>query len=75
MLNDPVTVVAVLATVVAFAGGVLVAWLRWGLDLWGTRLSREDALAMVQSRVERDVAAKEAEIARLRSLPGTQGMA
>lgn len=68
---DTGTLVAVLITLLAFAAGVLVGWLWWGRRFVTTRLTREEALAIVQERMEEDlqqeIDAKDEEIAALRA--------
>lgn len=68
---DTGTLVAVLITLLAFASGVLVGWLWWGRRFVTTRLTRDEALAIVQERMEDDlqqeIAAKDEEIAALRA--------
>lgn len=68
---DTGTLVAVLITLLAFASGVLVGWLWWGRRFVTTRLTRDEALAIVQERMEDDLQqelqAKDDEIAALRA--------
>lgn len=68
---DSGTLVAVAITLLAFAAGVLVGWLWWGRRFVTTRLTREEALSIVQERIEQDLQeelqAKDDEIAALRA--------
>ena len=68
---DTGTLVAVAITLLAFAAGVLVGWLWWGRRFVTTRLTREEALSIVQERIEQDLQqdlqAKDDEIAALRA--------
>lgn len=74
------TAVPVLLTLLAFGTGVLVGWLWWGRRFVRARLTREEALSIMQSHVERELAATDAKIARLQDdlgpagpRPGTDG--
>ncbi len=53
-------------TLLAFAGGVVVGWLWWGRRFVSARLTKAEALSLVQSRLEDELRAKDDEIARLR---------
>lgn len=59
-------VLPVVLTIAAFAAGVLVGWLWWGRRFFTARLTRDEALSLVQGRIELDLVEKDAEIARLR---------
>ena len=61
-----VAVLPVVLTLAAFAAGVLVGWMWWGRRFFTARLTRDEALSLVQGRIELDLVAKDAEIARLR---------
>lgn len=63
----------VLLTVAAFVGGVLVGWLWWGRRFVSARLTRDEALSILQGRLESELAAKDAEIDRLRAERGRSG--
>lgn len=65
---DGATLIAVIVTILAFAAGVFVGWLWWGRRYFATRLTREEALDLVQERIGVDLQAKDQEIARLRGL-------
>lgn len=65
---DGATLIAVIVTILAFAAGVFVGWLWWGRRFFATRLTREEALDLVQERVGVDLQEKDQEIARLRGL-------
>ncbi|MFC5380324.1 hypothetical protein [Aquipuribacter nitratireducens] len=52
-------------TLLAFALGVAVGWLWWGRQFVRARLTREEAVAIMADRLERELAAKDAEIERL----------
>lgn len=60
-------VLPVVLTIAAFAAGVLVGWLWWGRRFFTARLTRDEALSLVQGRIELDLIEKDAEIARLRA--------
>lgn len=60
-------VLPVVLTLAAFAAGVLVGWLWWGRRFFTARLTRDEALSLVQGRIEVDLVEKDAEIARLRA--------
>ncbi|MGJ7441792.1 hypothetical protein [Aquipuribacter sp. MA13-6] len=60
-------VLPVVLTIAAFAAGVLVGWLWWGRRFFTARLTRDEALSLVQGRIELDLVEKDAEIARLRA--------
>ncbi len=60
-------VLPVVLTLAAFAAGVLVGWLWWGRRFFTARLTRDEALSLVQGRIELDLVEKDAEIARLRA--------
>jgi small-conductance mechanosensitive channel len=67
------TVLHVALTVAAFGLGLLVGWLWWGRQFVRARLTRAEAISIMQDRLERELAAKDAEIARLldsAALPG-----
>lgn len=53
-------------TLLAFGGGVVVGWLWWGRRFVSARLTRAEAMSLVQSRLEQELRAKDDEIARLR---------
>lgn len=59
-------VLPVAVTVLAFAGGVVVGWLWWGRRFVSARLTRAEAVSLLQRDVERELRSKDAEIARLR---------
>ncbi|WP_336923697.1 hypothetical protein [Aquipuribacter sp. SD81] len=63
--------VPVLLTGAAFALGLLVGWLWWGRQFVRARLTREEALAIMSDRLERELAATDAHLPRL--LGGTAG--
>jgi hypothetical protein len=53
-------------TLLAFAGGVVVGWLWWGRRFVSARLTRNEALSLVEGRLEAELRAKDEEIVRLR---------
>lgn len=53
-------------TLLAFAGGVVVGWLWWGRRFLTARLTKQEALSLVQGRLEADLHSKDEEILRLR---------
>jgi hypothetical protein len=57
--------VAVLLTLAALGLGLLVGWLWWGRQFVRARLTRDEAVAIMADRLERELAAKDAEIERL----------
>lgn len=61
-------VLPVVVTLAAFAAGVLVGWLWWGRQFVVARLTRAEALSLAQSDLEAELAAKDAEIGRLRAM-------
>lgn len=52
-------------TLLAFGLGVVVGWLWWGRQFVRARLTREEAVTIMADRLERELAAKDAEILRL----------
>jgi uncharacterized membrane protein YciS (DUF1049 family) len=58
--------VPVALTLLAFGAGLLVGWLWWGKQFVRARLTREEALSIMQSQVERELAETDAMIARAR---------
>lgn len=60
-----------LLTLLAFVGGVLVGYLWWGRRWVSARLTKAEALSLLEGHLEDDLRARDAEIARLRQqLPG-----
>ena len=53
-------------TLLAFAGGVVVGYLWWGRRFFSARLTKQEALSLVEGRLEADLRAKDEEIVRLR---------
>jgi len=56
----------VVLTLLAFVGGVVVGWLWWGRRFVSARLTRYEALSLMQGRLEEDLRARDEEILRLR---------
>lgn len=53
-------------TLLAFVGGLVVGYLWWGRRFFTARLTRQEALSLVQGQLEAELSAKDEEIARLR---------
>lgn len=53
-------------TLLAFAGGVVVGWLWWGRRFVSARLTKAEALSLLEGRLEAELRAKDDEIVRLR---------
>lgn len=58
-------VLPVLLTLAAFAAGVGVGWAWWGRQFVVARLTKAEALSLVQGELEADLARSEAEVQRL----------
>lgn len=63
------TLVPVALTLLAFGLGLLVGWLWWGRQFVRARLTREEALSIMQAEVERELAETDARIAALQAPP------
>ena len=59
------TLLHVALTLLAFALGLAVGWLWWGRQFLRARLTRDEALSIMQAQVERELAATDARIAGL----------
>lgn len=80
---EPSTVLHVALTLLAFLLGLAVGWLWWGRQFVRARLTRGEALSIMQAQVERELADTDARIAQLMepyeglglpsSAPGTPG--
>lgn len=63
---DATTWLHVVLTLLAFGVGLLGGYLWWGTQFVRARLTRAEAVFLMQGQVERELDAKDAEIRRLR---------
>jgi hypothetical protein len=52
-------------TLLAFGAGLLTGWLWWGRQFVRARLTREEALSIMQGHLERELSDTDAKLARL----------
>ena len=65
-MSTAATALPVVLTLLAFGGGVVVGWLWWGRRFVSARLTKDEALSLLQGRLERDMRARDEKIDRLR---------